>query len=194
MASSLTLVSASALVFLLLQYVHVSESRDAPTFSDDLVRSSCVHASYPDICLHTLSSYPDPPTTPREVAQAGVKVSLAHAKKFSHYLTEQKGGKKREKTALKDCLEQMGDSMYELDRTLSELEDLKEGSGFRFQMSNAETWVSSALSDDETCLDSLWEAAGKGKPKEDVRKRVVAVAKVTSNALYLINQLDAKRG
>uniref|UniRef100_A0A7N0VB09 Pectinesterase inhibitor domain-containing protein n=1 Tax=Kalanchoe fedtschenkoi TaxID=63787 RepID=A0A7N0VB09_KALFE len=194
-SSALLKLSTPLVLLLLLHFPPTLASRDAPASSDDLVRSSCVHASYPDICVRTLSTYPDPPKTKRELAQASVKVSLGRARKLSEYLAEQReeSSKRREKAALKDCLEQMGDSIDELERTLSELEHLREGS-FRFQMSNAETWVSAALSDDETCLDGLSEAAGKGRVRDEVKKRIVGVAKVTSNALYLINQLDSKRG
>ncbi|CAM8926354.1 unnamed protein product [Rhodiola kirilowii] len=204
MAHSLTLKLRLS-VFILLQ-MHVStsgSSRDhdnAPpassSSSNNLVRTSCIHASYPDICVRTLSTFPDPPTTPRELAQAAVKVSIAHARKLSTFLAadQEAASRKREKAALNDCLEQMSDSVDELQKTLSELGRLREaaaGGSFKLRMRNAETWVSAALSDDETCLDGLGEA---GKVKEEVRKRIVGVAKVTSNALYLINQLDAKKG
>jgi hypothetical protein len=52
---------------------------------------------------------------------------------------------------------------------------------FRWQMSNALTWVSAALTDGDTCLD--------GNVRPDVKKRVTDLARVTSNALYMINRV-----
>ncbi|MBN7124839.1 hypothetical protein BSU01_24600, partial [Erwinia billingiae] len=133
--------------------------------SQDLVHSSCVHASYPNLCLRTLSSYAGPANTPRDLAQAAVKVSITRAKKVSGYLTQVSGlgaGSKKEKVALSDCVEQISDSVDELSKTLSELQHLRSGT-FRWQMSNAETWVSAALTNEDTCLDGFLEVDGKVK-------------------------------
>ncbi|GMI89388.1 hypothetical protein like AT5G20740 [Hibiscus trionum] len=162
----------------------------------DLIRSSCVNASYPTLCLRTLSSYSGPVNTPRDLAQAAVKVSLAHARKASSYLTtnvtaSSSGKSGRERAALSDCVEQMAESVDELSRTLSELKHLR-GETFEFQMSNAQTWVSAALTYEDTCLDGF-EGVEK-KVKSDVKKTIMNVAKVTSNALYMIRKLDESGG
>ncbi|KAL5850767.1 hypothetical protein ACOSQ4_008780 [Xanthoceras sorbifolium] len=168
-----------------------TSSHDEP---EDLVHSSCAHANYPSICLRTLSSYKGAARTPRDLAQAAVKVSLSRASKVSQYLTQisssvNKG--KRERMALSDCVEQVSDSVEELKKTLSELNHLR-GETFRWQMSNAETWVSAALTNEDTCLDGF--EGVDGKAKRDVKKKITNVARVTSNALYMINRLDESRG
>jgi pectinesterase inhibitor-like protein len=55
-------------------------------------------------------------------------------------------------------------------------------------LSNVQTWVSAALTDANTCLDSISHDAGP-TVRAAVRKRVVYVAQVTSNALALVNRL-----
>ncbi|XP_039032628.1 pectinesterase inhibitor 3-like [Hibiscus syriacus] len=161
----------------------------------DLIRSSCINDCYPSLCLRTLSSYSGPINTPRDLAQAAVKVSLARARKASSYLTNNvtvalwRSG--RERAALTDCVEQMAESVDELSRTLSELKHLR-GETFEFQMSNARTWVSAALTYEDTCLDGF-EGVEK-KVKSDVKKKITNVAKVTSNALYMIRKLDESGG
>ncbi|KAJ6993523.1 pectinesterase inhibitor 3 [Populus alba x Populus x berolinensis] len=144
-----------------------ARSQNAPR---DIVRSSCVHASYPNLCLRTLSSYAGPANTPRDLAQAA---------------------KKRERVALSDCVEQIYDSVDELSKTLRELKHLREET-FRWQMSNAQTWVSAALTNEDTCLDGFHEV--ESKAKDDVKRKITNVARVTSNALYMINRLDESRG
>lgn len=59
---------------------------------------------------------------------------------------------------------------------------------YRWHLSNVQTWVSAALTDTNTCLDSLSHNAGP-TVRTAVRKRVVEVAQVTSNALALVNRL-----
>ncbi|KVI12232.1 pectinesterase inhibitor 3 [Cynara cardunculus var. scolymus] len=156
--------------------------------SPDLVSSSCQHATFPKVCLHTLSLYGGKVTTPRELAQAAIKVSISRASKASDYLSSlQKEANKRERGAVKDCAGQMSESVEELRKTLGELKELRRGT-FRWQMSNAETWVSAALTNEDTCLDGFKEI--DGRVRSDVKRKVTNVAKVTSNALYLINRLD----
>jgi len=58
-------------------------------------------------------------------------------------------------------------------------------------MSNVETWVSSALTDESTCGDGFAGKALDGRIKASIRARMVSVAQVTSNALSLINQYAA---
>ncbi|KAL0374606.1 UNVERIFIED_CONTAM: Pectinesterase inhibitor 3 [Sesamum radiatum] len=179
----------SCLLILLLSpalLISTTHAGEAP--KHDLVRRSCVHASYPQICLRTLSSYGGAASTPRDLAQAAVRVSLAHVRRASEFLSQLKVGGRREQGALSDCVDQMGDSVEELSKTLAALEHLRRGADFRWQMSNAETWVSAALTNEDTCLDGFKEVAGK--VRSDVRRKITNVARVTSNALYLINLLD----
>ncbi|KAG5596184.1 hypothetical protein H5410_037416 [Solanum commersonii] len=173
--------------------LHLISSITASSSSgSDIVRSSCVHASYPTICIRTLSSYSGSAiNTPQDLAQAAVKITLSRAHKASGFLSQVKVGSKREKGALSDCIEQMGDSMEELRKSLSELKHLRRGNAFKWQMSNLETWVSAALTNEDTCLDGFKEI--DGKIRSDVKRKITNVARVTSNALYLINRLDDSR-
>ncbi|KAF8059356.1 hypothetical protein N665_1230s0021 [Sinapis alba] len=176
--------------------VLVSTTTGDGTSAEDIVHSSCVHASYPSLCIRTLSTYSGPTiTNRRELAQAAVKVSLSHAQTAAKKLAAVRDtvGKKREKAAVVDCVEVIGDSVDELSRTLGVLKHLRRSaSEFRWQMSNAQTWASAALTDDDTCLDGFQGI--DGEVKSEVKKWMTKVARVTSNALYMINQLDDKRG
>ncbi|KAJ7956020.1 21 kDa protein-like [Quillaja saponaria] len=188
----------SLLFLLLISCAAAARKHDAP---QDLVRSSCVHASYPNLCLRTLSSYAGPANTPKELAQAAVNVSLSRARRVSNFLKSQvtspveiqngSAARKRQRVALSDCVEQMSESVEELSETLDELKHLRVET-FRFQMDNAETWVSAALTYDDTCLDGF--DGVDGKLKSNVKRKITNVARVTSNALYMINRLDKTRG
>ncbi|KAL6226832.1 hypothetical protein ACLB2K_000792 [Fragaria x ananassa] len=181
------------LLLLLLLLSHSSAARKPTSTTSHLVRTSCQHASYPNLCLHTLST--SPAQTPRDLAQAAVAVSLSRARKVSAFLSQlshtSSSKPKRQRVALGDCVEQVSDSVDELKRTLEELHHLHEET-FRWQMSNAQTWVSAALTNDDTCLDGFQEV--DGEVKADVKRKITNAARVTSNALYMINRLDESRG
>lgn len=64
-----------------------------------------------------------------------------------------------------------------------------------WSVSNVQTWMSAALTDEETCTDGLKEADGGVRRRRGVVVKVgsrVGVAKeFTSNALALVNKLVA---
>ncbi|CAI9780327.1 unnamed protein product [Fraxinus pennsylvanica] len=182
--------SSLILLLALISSTHAKNHNNAP--KKDLVRTSCAHASYPAICLRTLSSYSGVAITLRDLAKAGVKVTLSRSKAASNFLAQLKSQSKREQGAVRDCLELMGNSLDELSETLSELQQLRSGD-FRWHMSNVETWVSAALTNENTCLDGFKEVGGYIK-KSDVKRKISNVARVTSNALYLIHLLDQSHG
>lgn len=53
-------------------------------------------------------------------------------------------------------------------------------------MSNVQTWMSAALTDEETCTDGF-EDVPNGPVKSDVSAKATGVKQVTSNALALVN-------
>lgn len=135
--------------------------------------------------------------SPKQLAHTALTVSLAKAqsaKAFVSKLGKIKGMKARELEAVQDCLEEMNDSIDRLSRSVQELEEAgkSKGQDFLWHMSNVDTWVSAALTDDNTCVDGFAGRALDGRVKASIRGWLVTVAQVTSNALALVNQFAAK--
>ncbi|KAG9142278.1 hypothetical protein Leryth_007708 [Lithospermum erythrorhizon] len=59
------------------------------------------------------------------------------------------------------------------------------GGSLRFQMSNVQTWLSAAMTNEDTCMDGLSDVPNL-VIKEDVMDRVNKAMHVTSNALALV--------
>lgn len=117
------------------------------------------------------------------------------AKTFVVKLSKMKGLKSREYKAIKDCIDEMGDSVDRLRQSVQEIKRMggrSKREDFLWHMSNVQTWVSAALTDENTCLDGFAGKALDGKIKASIRPWVVNVAQVTSNALALCNRLAAK--
>jgi len=132
------------------------------------------------------------------LAGTALNVTLASAKQTSAMMStlgKRQGLKPREVAAMKDCVEELGDSVDELRRSISEMSNLR-GSNFEMTMSDVETWVSAALTDESTCTDGFQETATTGATNvmSTVRGQVLQVAQLTSNALALINQLANSHG
>ncbi|KAA0055748.1 hypothetical protein IC582_003163 [Cucumis melo] len=183
----------SLLLLLLLSLSLSAAHGGGGAVSQDLIRSSCLQARYPTLCIRTLSSYAGSVKTPRDLAQVTISVSLSLAQNLSEYLSDSlRKASRQQRAAVDDCVDQIGDSVEELSNTLGVLRHLPCGDDrrkFRLEMGNAKTWVSAALTNEETCLDGFKEV--DGEVKLDVKRRIVKVAKVTSNALFMINRLDS---
>ncbi|KAE8657360.1 21 kDa protein [Hibiscus syriacus] len=97
------------------------------------------------------------------------------------------GLKPKEEAALHDCVEEISDSVDEFRRSISEMKD-SQGISFAFRMSDVETWVSAALTDDDTCMDGFYENDMDGDVKATVKTAIEKVAQLTSISLAFVNQ------
>ncbi|KAI9161319.1 hypothetical protein LWI28_016312 [Acer negundo] len=170
------------------------EQRMSKSNTSDFIKTSCGVTRYPDICYETLSSYARTiQTSPKELANAALSVSLKEAQSTSASVLKLSKGhdlRPREAGAVKDCVENMRDSIDELQQSLIAMKDLHYlGPEFELQMSNVMTWVSAALTNEDTCMDNFEGNGFNGEVKSTVRGYIIRVSQLTSNALALINQL-----
>ncbi|GAB2274114.1 hypothetical protein Dimus_008885 [Dionaea muscipula] len=189
-----------------------SSSAAATKGAADFIWASCRGTRYPTLCFHSLSGYADQiQHSNRQLAVSALAVSLSRARSASLFVSKLsssvKGNqlKHREFEAVKDCIEMLGDSVDELSRSVRELKQITgRGNGannsnsnsnssfnFKWHMNNVETWVSAALTDQQTCVDGFGGHVMDGNVKSAVKLRVVDVAQVTSNALALVNRFAA---
>ncbi|GMP95909.1 hypothetical protein CsSME_00044776 [Camellia sinensis var. sinensis] len=162
------------------------------------IKKSCNTTLYPHLCYKSLSIYANKiQKSPKRLATTALSITLSASKSTTaamKKLSKDQGLKPREVIAMADCVEVLGDSVYELQRSMKEMARVEGGGGssdFEFQMSNIETWVSAALTDDDTCTEGFAGKAMNGVVKTMVRSYIVKVAHLTSNALAIVNNYAA---
>lgn len=135
---------------------------------------------------------------PALLAQAAIGVSLNRAKRMANYvsnLTQEAdtgATEPRAVSALHDCFSVFGDAVEQIRDSLTQMLKLGgSGESLRFQMSNVQTYMSAALTNEDTCTDGF-EEVNDGPMKKDVCDRTVKVKQVTSNALALVNSYVSK--
>ncbi|GLT39785.1 hypothetical protein SLA2020_139580 [Shorea laevis] len=172
-----------------------SRTRSSAT---NFIKVQCSTTQYPAQCVQSLSVYASViQQSPRKLAETALSVSLARAQSAKVFVSKMgkfRGLKSREYKAIGDCIEEMGDSIDRLSKSIREMKRVGKGKGRELQwhISNMQTWVSAALTDENTCVDGFAGRALDGKIKSSVRARVVNVAQVTSNGLALINRFASK--
>ncbi|KAI3693552.1 hypothetical protein L1987_76499 [Smallanthus sonchifolius] len=166
----------------------------APT-AMDFIKASCKTTLHPSLCVRCLSSYAGSiQGSDRHLAKAAVTVSLNDAKSttaFVSKLARVSGLKPIEYQAVKDCISIMTNSVASLSQSVQELEQMGRTTGqdFEWHMSNVETWVSSALTNQNICSRGFGD---NGHVKDVVTKRMVYASQVTSNALALVNRFAVR--
>ncbi|KAL7110741.1 hypothetical protein ACP275_05G044800 [Erythranthe tilingii] len=162
----------------------------------EFIRTSCETTLYPELCYSSLSGYANAVLQdPARLAGAAIGVSLSRAAGMAIYLANLSrqayfgGGDPRAAAALRDCFSVFGDAVSQIRGSMKQMRRVPSAGGgeeLRFQMSNVQTWMSAALTNEDTCTDGLQEVAD-GPVKSDVCDRTVEVKEVTSNALALVN-------
>lgn len=159
--------------------------------STDFIRRSCGITTYPQLCFTSLSSHASTiQTSPMLMANTALSVTVSTAQSTSGMmlkLSQTQGMKPREAGAMSDCVEEMSASVEELRKSLSEMGQLR-GPKYQLMMSDIQTWVSAALTDENTCMDGFAGKAMNGNTKNVVRGQILNVVHMTSNALALINK------
>ncbi|KAL2342462.1 hypothetical protein Fmac_003747 [Flemingia macrophylla] len=180
-------------------------SAPAPSYDGDaeFIRSSCNSTLYPDVCYTSLSRYANAvQQKPGQLARVAIAVSLAKVHRAASHLSNltrdaDYAGSSRASLALRDCFSNLGDAADEIRGSLKQMREIggssssSSSSSFLFQMSNVQTWMSAALTDEETCTDGFQDVA-ECPVKTDVCDRVSSVKKFTSNALALVNSYANK--
>ena len=193
---------AAPLLAALLFAAAAAASASSP--ATDFIRKSCRETQYPSVCVQSLSSYGSgpPPRSPQELARAALSVSADRARSASAYVGRlsggggsglRGGGKGGRSSPVRDCLENMADSVGHLRDAAKELGGSMGRAGsaaFRWHLSNVQTWCSAALTDENTCLDGLSRGVDAAT-RAAIRSKVVDVAQVTSNALALVNRVGS---
>ncbi|XP_042514082.1 21 kDa protein-like [Macadamia integrifolia] len=160
------------------------------------LRRSCDATTYPTLCFSSLSSYAAAiQTSPKALANTALSVSLGSSRSTSTMmstLSKSHGMKPREVAAMRDCVENLSNSIDELRNSMGEMGHLG-GSNFGLHMNNIQTWVSAALTQENSCMDDFAGNSMNGNVKTTVRGHMVRVVQLTSNTLALINGLSSSQ-
>lgn len=184
----------SLLVLMSIIITYMFGAAESSITSAEFIKSSCRSTRYPALCVQCLMGYASViGQSERQLAIAAISVSISRTRSSASYvkkISKARGVKPREYRAIQDCIENMSDSLDSLGQSVRELGSIGHavGEDFVWHMSNVQTWVSAALTDDNTCLDGFAGSSMNGNVKDAFKDRIVNVAQVTSNALALVNR------
>ncbi|XP_074576643.1 21 kDa protein-like [Curcuma longa] len=168
----------------------------------EFIRQSCNGTLYPSLCFTSLVGYASVvQQSDARLSQVASDVTFVRVRSVSSGLsgalasTGPAAGP-RLRAALHDCADLLGDAAELTGQAAEALRGVENlvGPEVAWRVSNAMTWMSAALTDEDTCTDEMeklaaptggdcWSKAG------EVYRRVRKVEKHTSIALALIHKL-----
>ncbi|CAK9318358.1 unnamed protein product [Citrullus colocynthis] len=167
--------------------------------SSSTVRKTCKPTPYPRLCETALSLYASQTKrNQQELCRAAMVSSLKAAQNATSIVSKlsRKKVSPYEAQVLRDCIDNLNDSVDELRQAIAAIKSLSPRSNdVEFQLSSIKTWMSAAETDVITCTDGLSGGAGRKvsqKVKKEVKNCSVNVVRQISNALSLINNFNFK--
>ncbi|XP_024963875.1 pectinesterase inhibitor 10-like [Cynara cardunculus var. scolymus] len=182
-----------AMAILVVVPASSSSTKTTKTYTN-FVKTSCNSTTYPSICLTYLLPYAtavksNPQRLVKHALSATLK-SAATTRVTVLKLAKAKNITKGDAAVLKDCVEEIQDSIDEIKNSLKAISSLKSSANKKFVISNAQTWTSAAITDENTCIDEFSEENVSPAIKSKIRNSIIRIARLSSNALYLINHLN----
>ncbi|QCE13953.1 pectinesterase 3-like [Vigna unguiculata] len=167
---SLTLILSFAIAS--IAHHQATESQQLSN-SAESIRVVCNVTRFPAACLAAI-----PPsvntTDPQTILLLSLRASLHALQSLASSLHATKGG------ALADCKDQFDDALSRLNDSLSAAAALTDKA-----VGDVHTWVSAAVTDQQTCLDGL-EEAGDAAGLEKMKKMMKRSEEYTSNSLAIV--------
>ncbi|KFK38797.1 hypothetical protein AALP_AA3G161500 [Arabis alpina] len=162
--------------------------------SHAVLRSACSPTLYPELCISALATSGDVKlTSQKDVIEASLNLTTTVVE--HNYFTvkklikNRKGLTPREKTALHDCLETIDETLDELHEAVEDLHVYPNKKTLREHAGDLKTLISSAITNQETCLDGFSHDEADKKVRKALLKGQKHVERMCSNALAMIKNM-----
>ncbi|KAI3712570.1 hypothetical protein L1987_71129 [Smallanthus sonchifolius] len=160
----------------------------------NFVKTSCNSTTYPSVCLTSLLPYATAvKSNPLKLVKQALSITLksaSSARSSVSKLAKDKNITKGDAAVLKDCIGDIQDSIGEIKDSLQAISTLRSSKDRKFMISNAQTWTSAAITNEDSCTDGISDEEINPAVKKKIRSSIVIIARQSSNALYLINHLN----
>ncbi|XP_009606552.1 pectinesterase/pectinesterase inhibitor U1 [Nicotiana tomentosiformis] len=158
-----------------------------------IVKSACENTLHPELCYSTIASVSDfskKVTSQKDVIELSLNITCK-AVQHNFFTVEKliktrKGLTPREKVALHDCLETIDETLDELHTAIDDLELYPNKKSLKDHADDLKTLISSAITNQETCLDGFSHDDADKKVRKALLKGQKHVEKMCSNALAMI--------
>ncbi|KAK4285114.1 hypothetical protein QN277_001856 [Acacia crassicarpa] len=158
------------------------------------IQRYCNSTTYPKNCYKFLSPYASViKTSPLILTRASIYIALKESSKSCYALkslSTVKGLTHNETLVLKDCVENVDNSLYRVKQSAMSVKDLNGTASGKeaFEWSNIKTYMSAAITGYTTCTDEFDEKKIRASLQEKISSRVTKAHDLVSSALSVVNK------
>ncbi|KAM6585469.1 hypothetical protein CsatB_012471 [Cannabis sativa] len=159
-----------------------------------ILKSSCSITRFPELCYSAVAAGSSKKvSSQKDVIEASVNLTIT-AVEHSYFTVSKlyktrKGLTKREKAALHDCLENIDETLDELHEVQEDLEDYPNKKSLTQHADDLKTLLSSAMTNQETCLDGFSHDKADQHVREALLKGEIHIEQMCSNVLAMIKNM-----
>ncbi|KAL3626548.1 hypothetical protein CASFOL_030097 [Castilleja foliolosa] len=160
--------------------------------SQKVIKDLCQNTYYQQTCIDTLSKATNS-SDPKTLIALGFQTAileLGHVINQTQPLQEAANNPKTA-GAYKTCQKLLDDSIYDLDKTIGKINSF-DITDFRAFIDDIKTWLTGALTYQETCLDCFEEANDKNAG-DKMEKLLKLSREITINGLALVNEFSNEK-
>ncbi|KAL7098764.1 hypothetical protein ACP275_09G038700 [Erythranthe tilingii] len=148
----------------------------------------CAVTRYPETCFSAISPLNSPPSnSPLRFFNLSLHASAAQVSDLKNLTNSTKA-----EAAVKDCAELFDDAASQLARSAESI-SVGSSSGEKvlteMRISDLQTWISAAMTDQETCVDGLEEMGSTAV--DEFKVRVQKSQEYMSNSLAILNNIQS---
>eukprot|EP01018_Ginkgo_biloba_P027746 Gb_18512 [translate_table: standard] len=159
--------------------------------TSNAVQHACSSTLYPELCVATVSSHPAicSESGPMDIVNVAVHVTMDAVKRdYARAQSLMKPGLDTwQHSALGDCMELLGETLDELNETLSNLKNATLESLPR-HASDLMTLLSASITNQYTCLDGFGHR--EGNVRLQLQSRLMNVSHLVSNSLAMVKNMS----
>ncbi|KAL6952166.1 pectinesterase [Sarracenia purpurea var. burkii] len=162
------------------------------------ISRTCSRTQYPTLCVNSLLDFPGAlSASEQDLVHISVNMTLQRIGRAFFVASEINNldMDALERSAYDDCIELLEDSVAQLERSLSSVRNSPDGNAPPAG-SNQDvlTWLSAALTNQDTCTDGLGEVSGR--VKDNMKERLKDLSELVSNslAIYSTTSVDDEFG
>ncbi|KAL2458832.1 Pectinesterase 2 [Forsythia ovata] len=165
------------------------------------IKKACATTLYPSLCLSSLASVhaSKNATSFNRILEMAINRTVGHVKAtrrdiLAHFRHQDL--KLQEKNALKDCMEMLDQTLYELAQAVEEL-IISPSSYVRISYGNIKTLLSAAMTNENTCIDGFSDleelnSDNQTGHKEHLQNLLTPISRMISNSLAMIKYVENK--
>ncbi|CAH8339047.1 unnamed protein product [Eruca vesicaria subsp. sativa] len=166
----------------------VKSSQHAPTLArkpSQAISKACALTRFPELCVDSLMDFPGSlaASSPKDLIHVTVNMTLHHFNQALYSSTSFSflDMPPRVRSAYESCVELLDDSVDALSRALSSVVPV---SGGKTNPQDVMTWLSSALTNHDTCTEGF-DGVGDGGVKDQMTAAIKNLSELVSNCLAI---------